>query len=382
VATALPLLRREWGASAAEMGAVFAAYQVGYVAAVVFLLPLTDRVPAVRVIVGCSITTALAFVLFPFLAHDLVSASVLRALGGAGLAGVYLPGVRVVAVAAAGPRRGLFVSLYVSAFYIGSSLSLWATGALLALTDWRGASLVLGALSAIGVPLALLAGQGAPTPERSSGVLRLSVLRHGPLLRNVLAYTGHGFELYVSRAWLASFLAAILVGAGVGGSEAAAEGGKWAALMGGIGTAGVWIGGWLSDRWGRAPAAVYMAAGSGLLSLAFGWLGGLGWGLLVAIGCLYGVLMSADSAIYSTAVTEIAPPAELGSAQAAQAFIGFLATAISPVMAGWVLDLGGGYGGAFGLAGLASLAGAAVLVPLARSSAANTGTAPVVDSRS
>jgi MFS family permease len=366
VATALPLLRTEWGASAAEMGGVIAAYQVGYVLAVVFLLPLTDRVPAPRVIVGCSITTLAAFVLFPLLARDPLSASILRALGGAGLAGVYLPGVRVVAAAASEARRGLAVSLYVSAFYLGSSVSLWATGVLLGATDWRGASLVLGGLSGLGVPLALLAARGAPTPRGKAGILRLSVLRHEPLLRNILAYTGHAFELYVGRGWLAAFLATILAGTGIAASEAAAEGGKWAALMGGLGTAGVWLGGWLSDRWGRAPAATAVAAASGLLSLAFGWLGGLGWGLLVGIGCLYGVLTAADSAIYSTAVTEVAPPDELGSAQAAQAFIGFLATAIAPVAAGVVLDLGGGYGGAFGLAGLASLAGAAVLFPLAR----------------
>jgi MFS family permease len=366
VATALPLLRTEWAASAAEMGAVIAAYQVGYVAAVVFLLPLTDRVPAPRVIVGCSVTAAAAFVLFPLLAHDPLSAAILRALAGAGLAGVYLPGVRVVAAAASQARRGLAVSLYVSAFYLGSSVSLWATGVLLGGTDWRGAGLVLGGLSGIGIPLALLAARGAHTPQGKAAILRLSVLRHGPLLRNILAYTGHGFELYVGRAWLAAFLATILAGTGIAASEAAAEGGKWAALMGGVGTAGVWLGGWLSDRWGRAPAATALATASGLLSIAFGWLGGLGWALLVAIGCTYGILTAADSAIYSTAVTEVAPPDELGSAQAAQAFIGFAATAVAPVAAGFVLDLGGGYGGAFGLAGLASLAGAAVLFPLAR----------------
>src|SRR5919206_4936939 len=176
VATALPLLRGEWGASAAEMGAVIAAYQVGYVAAVVFLLPLTDRVPAPRVIVGCSITAAAAFLLFPLLARDPLSASVLRALGGAGLAGVYLPGVRVVAASASSARRGLVVSLYVSAFYLGSAISLWATGVLLPVMDWRGASLVLGGLAVLGVPLALLAARGARTPQGKAAILRLSVL--------------------------------------------------------------------------------------------------------------------------------------------------------------------------------------------------------------
>jgi MFS family permease len=80
VATALPLLRTEWSASATEIGAVFAAYQVGYVAAVVLLLPLTDRVPAGWVIVGSSVTTAIAFLLFPLLAHDPLTAGLLRAL--------------------------------------------------------------------------------------------------------------------------------------------------------------------------------------------------------------------------------------------------------------------------------------------------------------
>jgi MFS family permease len=158
----------------------------------------------------------------------------------------------------------------------------------------------------------------------------------------------------------------VLAARGLSSVDAAAEGGKWAALMAGLGAAGVWLGGWLSDHWGRARAAAGLAALSGGFSLPFGWLGGLDWAALVVLGCLYGLLTAADSAIYSTAVTELAPPGQLGSAQAAQAFLGFLASAIAPVAAGLVLDLGGGFGGAFALAGLASLAGALALLPLAR----------------
>jgi MFS family permease len=65
-------------------------------------------------------------------------------------------------------------------------------------------------------------------------------------------------------------------------------------------------------------------------------------------------------------VTEIAPPDQLGSAQAAQAFTASVASSVAPVAAGLVLDLGGGYGGAFALAGLVGLAGAYNLLPLAR----------------
>jgi MFS family permease len=172
----------------------------------------------------------------------------------------------------------------------------------------------------------------------------------------------------VSRGWLAAFLAAVLVAAGLSQVEAASVGGQWAALMAGLGTIGVWLGGWLSDRWGRARSAMTIAAASGLVALGFGWLGGGAWTVLVVVGCGYGVLVAADSGIYSAAVTEHAPEGELGSAQAAQAFLGFLASSISPIAAGVVLDLGGGFGGAFALGGVASLAAAAVLLPLARAS--------------
>lgn len=367
VSTTLPLLQREWSASATEMGWVFAAYQLGYVASVLFLLPLTDRVPAGWVIVGCAVGATTASLLFPLAARDVGSAAALRAIAGAGLAGVYLPGVRVVAAAAAPARRGLLVGLYVSAFYLGTSLSLLATGVLLDWASWRQAAVILGVASAAAIPIALWPALGQSSPAGSTARLRPSVLRDEAIARTIGGYAGHSWELYVSRGWLAAYLAGVLAVRGAQAVEASANGGKWAALIAGLGVVGVWAGGWLSDRWGRARTAAAIAAASGLISLGFGWLGaGVDWALLVAIGCVYGIVAAADSAIYSTAITELAPAPVLGSAQAAQASIGFLASTVAPIAAGAVLDLGGGFGGAFMLAGAASLLGAAAVWPLAR----------------
>jgi MFS family permease len=367
VATALPLLQTEWRASAAEMGVVFAAYQVGYVAAVLLVLPLTDRVPAGRVIAVCATATGLSFVAFPLMAFDVVSASLLRALSGIGLAGVYMPGARVVSAASSAERRGLAVSGYVSSFYLGAAISLWATGVLLPLGGWRHAALVLGVISVAALPLAVLGTRGVPSPQGNTSRLRLSPLKQGPVLRTILAYTGHSWELYVSRGWLAAYLATVLSARGIGPVESAAQGGQLSALMAGLGTVGVWLGGHFSDRWGRARAALAIALTSGLISLGFGWLGGVSWELLLIVGCLYGLLVAADSGIYTTSVTELAPEDQIGSAQAAQAFLGFTATALAPIAAGLVLDAGGGFGGAFFLAGVVGLVGAAALAPLAAS---------------
>ncbi|MBI3979605.1 MAG: MFS transporter [Chloroflexi bacterium] len=366
VAAAIPLLRAEWSASGAAAGFVFAAYQIGYLASVLVLLPLTDRVPAGRVIAGSAVATSLAFLLFPLLANDVWSAVGLRFLAGLGLAGIYMPGVRVVAASAPPERRGFAVGAYVSAFYLGAAVSLWLTGLLLPGLGWRGAALVLGAISIGALPLAILSTRGVAAPSRGSARLDPAILRHGPVLRTILAYTGHSWELYVSRGWLAAFVASVLAANGLDDTRAAAQGSQWAALMAGFGTPGVWLGGWFSDHLGRARAALLIALLSGVCSLSFGFLGAGPWAILIVVGCIYGLLLSADSAVYSTAVTELAPPGRLGSAQAVQAFLGFGATVAAPVAAGLALDLGLGWGGTFVLAGVVGLGLALPLLPMAR----------------
>src|SRR5205823_531041 len=93
------------------------------------------------------------------------------------------------------------------------------------------------------------AGGNAPPP---AGRLELSTLREPAVARNVMAYSGHCWELYVSRGWLAAFIASVLMAQGSDALSASAGGSQWAALMAGFGTPGVLVGGWLSDRFGRA----------------------------------------------------------------------------------------------------------------------------------
>jgi MFS family permease len=365
-AAALPLLQADWQTSATAIGWVFAAYQVGYVVSVLAILPLTDRFQVGKVIVACAIVTSIAFVVFPFLARDVWSASIVRFFAGLGLAGIYMPGTRVVAAAAPPARRGLVVGAYVSSFYLGGALSLWVSGLLLARMEWPQAALALGGIAVLALPLAIFGTAGISAPPGKRGALDLSVLREGPVTRTILAYTGHAWELYISRGWLAACVAAALVAQGLDSQAAAAQGSQWAALMAGLGVPGVFLGGWISDRLGRAKAGLLIAISSGILSLGFGFLAGLPWLAFVIVGCAFSLLVSADSAVYSTAITEYAPRDRIGSAQALQAFIGFGATILAPVVAGWMLDQGLGWGAVFAVGGLVGIPLALPLVKLIR----------------
>jgi MFS family permease len=304
--------------------------------------------------------------LFPLLAHGIGSASILRFFAGAGLAGIYLPGARVIAQASTPEGRGFFVALYVSAFYLGTSLSLWATGWLLGFLDWRATAFVLGVLSLVALPLVYSRTRNFTLPAGGRKRLDLAVMREGPIVRNISAYAGHSWELYVSRGWLAAFVTSVLLSEGLRIEDATASGGQWAALMSMFSTIGVLAGGWLSDRMGRARASLMIALASGLCAAVFGFIGTAPWFAFVAFGCVYGFLISADSPIYSTAILEFASPQRSGSAQALQAFLGFGVAVIAPVAAGVVLDLRVGWGGVFLLAGTVEILFALPLLTLAR----------------
>src|SRR5256712_6923739 len=196
-AAALPLLRTEWSASAAELGWVVSAYLLGYALAGLVVLPLTDRVPSSRVIAIGAFVTALANLAFAFGAHDVLTASVLRVASGFGLAGVYMPGVRLVAQDAEPARRGRAVGLYVAAFYLSGSLSVLATGLLLRALRRRGGSPILRIIRLLALPVPVASTRGIPHIPGERAHLDLRVLRNAPLVRTIAAYTGHSWELFI-----------------------------------------------------------------------------------------------------------------------------------------------------------------------------------------
>ncbi len=355
-------MQTEWQASSAELGWVVSAYLLGYAAAVLVVLPLTDRVRPSRIIAIGALVTAIANIAFAFAAYDVITASLLRVISGFGLAGVYMPGVRLVAQTSDPARRGTAVGLYVAAFYLGGSLSFLATGLLLEPFGWRGGAIILGAVALVALPVAVISARGIPEPSGERAHLDLRVLRNAPLVRTIVAYTGHSWELFIVRAWLAAFLAAAFALRGLSPTDASATASQWAALMLALGVPGVFIGGWLSDRIGRTRAALLYAIGSGAISIGFGLLLSAPWPAMVAIGAIYGALVAADSAVYSTAVTELAPQARIGSAQALQAVAGFGIGSLGPVVAGATLDLGAGWTGPFLVAGVVGIATALPLV--------------------
>ncbi len=382
----LPIVQREWGMRYGQAGLIFSAYQACYLLAVLVLASLTDRMDTRIIYLGSAAWAGLAGLAFPLLTHGFASAALLRALAGIGLAGTYVPGMRLVAQRFPSEHRGVAIACYASAFGFGSAASLALTGLLTRMTDWR---IAMG-LTALGPLLAALLAAFILAPARppagqTTRLLDPRVFRNRPALWMIAGYCAHNWELFGMRAWLPPFLAASLIQRGLAVVEASSFGATWTAIVLVIGSVSNVAGGWLSDRWGRARLIVLSQLCSACFSLSIGWFFHAPLWFIMTVAAFYNVFATSDSGALSTGVTELADPSLLGATLALQSCLGFLAAAIAPGAAGFVLDLlqvgnGGSaatspwqWGPAFGVLGLGVLLGPLSMLALRRAQAAATG---------
>jgi MFS family permease len=343
-AAILPLLQQAWHMSSREAGLVQSGWHIGYVVSLFGGGMLIDRFGASRTFLGMSVAGCFATLAFASLARDPLSALLLYTLAGIFAGGSYTPVLALIARRFPPATRGRAMGWYLAAGSLGYAVGLAASGPLVALGGWR-FSLVFAALGAIMATTAsfflMRGGHDKPHPEHAA---QPQLARLGEVLRNraamlaIGAYTFHSWELLGMWAWIPAFLAAA---AAKGGSVDAAVVGFGALLAGLthlISMAGSLLGGRWSDRFGRTAVMIGMALTSLACSALLGWIVAAPLWLLVVVAMLFNLAAIGDSAVYSTALTELVPARVLGSAYAIRSVLGFGMGAVSPWVFGAVLD--------------------------------------------
>ena len=373
-AAAAPLIRAEWALNNTQVGVLFSIYLIGYALSALVVVPLTDRIAPSRILLAALSLMLAGNLAFPLLAVDFWSGLVFRFLAGAGHVGVYMPAIRLISQRYPGAQRGAAVSLFVAAGYGGTTLSYTLTGLLLNVRPWREAYLGAALLGLLALLLAYrLLRDAHDTPVQTTasgrGRLDLTVLRDRGVALVVAVYALHTAELYLARLWFPLLLGALFMQIGTDVAAATARAATLSGFMFMTGMVAVFSGGLVSDRLGRTYGGALVFAVSGACSLLAGWLLGAPPWALITLGFVYGLATAADSAIYLTATVELAPEDRIGSVQAVESFIGFVAGALVPVIAGGILDTGDDWRRwvlAFSFNGLLAILGIAALYALRR----------------
>jgi MFS family permease len=337
-----PLLQHEWQLSNTESGWISSAYFAGYMAAVPVLSSLTDRIDARSVWLGACALAAAAALGFAVWASGVATAASMQMLAGAGLAGTYMPGLKVMADRLSETPRPRYVAYYTTSFTAGASLSFWVVGLLADRLPWQTAVLtaVAGPVSACVLIATLLRPvRIAQLPHVTAATHWRAVFESGDTMRYVVGYAVHAWELFALRAWLVPF---VIFSAALRGSEPPVSATTLAAIVSLIGIPASIVGADLTTRVDQRRVIVAVMVLSIAFSLTVLPSALVGWPMLTAAICVYSAFTSADSAALTSGILHVAPSASRGTAMAVYSTLGFAGASAGTFAVGALLDLLGG----------------------------------------
>jgi len=322
-----PQLEASWSLTSGEAAWLTLAVQIGFVvgALISAVLSIADIVPARTLFLMSGLAGAAANVVLVFLGSGDVTAALLLRFGtGVALAGVYPSGLKVMA-GWFERGRGMALGVLVGALTVGSAGPHLIRGFGF---DWQGVIVAASALALTGTAILWFGVTDGPfdtMPPRFTWSQVGAVTRNPGVRLSTYGYLGHMWELYAMWTWTAAFLAASATAGGHG--ESWVPGATFAVIA--VGGLGAWIAGITADRRGRTIVAGGSMAVSGSCALLTPLVFGLHPLVVVPLFIIWGFAVVADSAQFSTMVTETADDEYRGTALTLQTALGFLLTLVT-----------------------------------------------------
>ena len=323
-----PSLRAEWDLSESAATWLTLSVQLGFVVGTLVsaLGNLPDVFSARRLFAASALLGAISNAGLAIVARGPASGLALRFATGFFLAGVYPPGMKIMA-SWFRRGRGLALGLLVGCISLGKGFPYLVNA--VGSSNWRTNVLAVSALGLLGGAVVLFFVEDGPFAGPAArfdfGQIAKVFRNRGVRLAD-FGYFGHMWELYAMWTWFPVFVRESFAARGPGRPVLAEV---IAFVVIGSGAVGCVLAGLAADRIGRTAVTSIAMAVSGACCVLIGLLFGGGPALLLAVAVVWGASIVADSAQFSACVTELSDPPYVGTALTVQTCIGFLLTMVS-----------------------------------------------------
>jgi MFS family permease len=327
VSAVAPQIVEEWQLTPRQSTWLTLAVQLGFVAGTLLsaLFNLPDIIRSRHLFALCALLGAGSNALLAWRVTDPAVAIGLRFVTGLCLAGVYPPGMKIIATWFRS-GRGFALGVLIGALTLGKASPYLVN--VFGSDQWRvnaGLASLFAALASLVVVFFVRDGPYALPPQPFDPSQILEVFRNRGVRLANFGYFGHMWELYAMWAWVPVMIRASVLASG--DSPRFAEAASF--LVIGAGAVGCVVAGLVADRIGRPVVAAAAMAGSGACCLLVGFLFGGSPVLLLIVAAFWGATVVADSAQFSACVSELADQRYIGTALTLQTCIGFLITTVS-----------------------------------------------------
>ncbi|QWE12015.1 nitrate/nitrite transporter [Polynucleobacter sp. AP-Titi-500A-B4] len=348
-AVVLTPLQEEWHLSNLQSGLIASAFFFGYMLAVPLATALTDRVDARKVYLVGGLSATFGLLGMSLFATNFWTAMFFMAINGTGLAGTYMPGLKILSDRIKSGELTRHIAFYTAFFGIGTGFSYLCSGWILSALGWHYVFgiIALGPFTAFLIvlifipPLAHEQWKG-PIEIRLRDIFPVDkwklVLQNKKASGFIFGYTAHSLELFASRSWIVAFFAFCAAASGESFFLAATT---LAGVINFFGVPSSILGNEIALRVGRQKWVCIVMLTSAVMGIALASSTGHSWWLIVALAVGHAIFIMADSATLTAGLVINAQENIKGAAMGLHSLMGFGGGLMGPAIFGFVLDIAG-----------------------------------------
>lgn len=348
-AVVLTTLQEEWHLSNLQSGLIASAFFFGYMLAVPLATALTDRVDARKVYLVGGLSATLGLLGMAFFAFNFWTALIFMAINGAGLAGTYMPELKILSDRIQAGELTRHIAFYTAFFGIGTGFSYLCSGWILSALGWHYVFgiIALGPFSAFLIVLLLIPSLQhekwkGPIKIRMHDIFPVDkwklVLQDKNASGFIFGYTVHSLELFASRSWLVAFFAFCTV---VTGETFLLAATTLAGVINFFGVPSSILGNEIALRIGRQKWICIVMVTSAVFGIALACSTGQSWWLIFALAVGHAIFIMADSSTLTAGLVISAKENIKGAAMGLHSLMGFGGGLLGPAIFGFMLDISG-----------------------------------------